>query len=97
MCSGQITTSPSSRSAGGPAIAPSPSTGKDSTSVGPALPRCSALSAAIASASTKLTATWPSSMPADAGGQHARAADLLGVQRVAEHLDLEPAHAGRRR
>src|SRR4051812_20246370 len=62
VCSGQITTSPSSR---GPNGSPSSSTGNESTSVGPALPRCAALSSAIRSASTNAIATWPSSMPAD--------------------------------
>src|SRR6476619_3302609 len=63
VCSGQITTSPSSR---GPAGAPSSSTGKDSTSVGESLPRCSALSTVMRAASTNSTATWPSSIPPDA-------------------------------
>src|SRR5919199_2151926 len=63
VCGGQITMSPSSR---GPNAASAASIGNDSTSVGPLLPRCSALSAAIRSAPTNSTATWPSSTPADA-------------------------------
>src|SRR5918994_2121937 len=63
VCSGHITTSPSSR---GPAAMPASSTGNDSTSVGPLRPRCSRLSSAIRSAATNSTAMCPSSMPADA-------------------------------
>src|SRR4051812_43220936 len=58
-----MTMSPSSR---GPAAGPSPSTGKESTSVGPGRPRNSRLSDEIRSASTYSTATWPASTPADA-------------------------------
>src|SRR3954453_2282537 len=63
VCSGQITTSPSSR---GPADGPASSTGNESTSVGPFLPRCSSFSEAIVSASTNAIATWPSSTCAEA-------------------------------
>ena len=58
---GQITTSPSSR---GPAAGPAPSTGKDRTSVGSSMPRCSRFSSRIRSGSTSSTVRCPSSMPA---------------------------------
>ena len=70
QCSGQITTSPSSR---GPAAGPTPSTGKASTSVGASLPRCSRLSSRIRSASTSSTARWPSPTPAAASAALDRA------------------------
>src|SRR3954471_20100765 len=61
--SGAITTSPSSR---GPAGSPSESMGNERTSVGASRPRCSRLSSRIRSLSTNSTATWPSSIPAEA-------------------------------
>src|SRR3954447_21605719 len=61
--SGAITTSPSSR---GPAGSPSESMGNERTSVGATRPRCSRLSSRIRSLSTNSTATWPSSIPAEA-------------------------------
>ena len=74
----------------GRAGAPSSSTGNDSTSVGPSLPRCSALSSAIRSASTNSTATWPSSIPAEAAAiARPPPRTRLRGQRVADHVDLE--------
>src|SRR4051812_5280582 len=61
--------SPSSR---GPTAAPASSIGNDSTSVGPLLPRCAALSSAIRPAATNSTATWPSSTPAEASASATR-------------------------
>ena len=65
MCSGQMTTSPSSRAPGGPGVVLVDREGED---VGRALDLAAVgeLSSAIRSASTNSTARWPSSMPADA-------------------------------
>src|SRR5215212_5912997 len=61
VCSGLITTSPSSR---GPAERPPSSTGKDSTSVGASMPRCSRFSSWMRAGATNSIARWPSSTPA---------------------------------
>src|SRR5215212_9350908 len=68
VCSGLITTSPSSR---GPAAGPPSSTGKDSTSVGPSMPRCSRFSSWMRAAATNSIARWPSSTPAAASAASA--------------------------
>src|SRR4051812_29594490 len=70
-----MTMSPSSR---GPTAAPASSIGNDSTSVGPLLPRCAALSSAIRPAATNSTATWPSSTPADASASATRRSIFSG-------------------
>src|SRR3954453_10627717 len=70
-----MTMSPSSR---GPAAALASSTGNDSTSVGPLLPRCASLSSAIRSAATNSTATWPPSTRADASASATRRSIFSG-------------------
>ena len=88
MCSGQMTTSPSSR---GPTAAPSSSIGKESTSVGPSLPRYSALSSAIRSGDDERDRDVAVVDPrrGDASRRRSPRQRAAGGQRVAEHLDLE--------
>src|SRR5581483_5903980 len=63
VCSGQMTMSPSSR---GPALPPSSSTPKESTSVGALIWRYWWFSSCIRAPSTNSIATWPSAIPAEA-------------------------------
>src|SRR5829696_734746 len=85
VCSGQITTSPSSR---GPAEGPPASTGKESTSVGRSRSRCSRLSARMASASTTCTATWPTSTPAAASAARAGRRNSSGASMRSSSISL---------
>ena len=94
MCSGQITTSPSSRGAG--RRRRRRRRGTTARRSGPCLPRCSRVERGDPLRRRRTsTATWPSSIP---GGRERRARTAArprsARQRVAEHLDLE--HGSRR-